>query len=235
MAIPYYLSAQESSNAALERHLDEMLAAKPKVAPPPMPRLPQRPAPAPAAMPAPAPAAAARNPLRQAQQQAASRKAAAERERRAAESSDGRAPADAGPCLDERALAERDGGGQGDGGDGQDGEYCGQDGDPMAPGGAPRATGSGAALQASLDAADAASDAEALAGLLPHDGASGIFEVLLPNGDTLGVAVDATPERVSYLLQPGSEALAARIRKQKMELGAHLERRIGRSVSLTVL
>lgn len=75
----------------------------------------------------------------------------------------------------------------------------------------------------------------ALAALLPGAHTSGVFEVMLPDGDTLAVAVDAGPQGVCYLLQAGSERLAARLRRQQMELTAQVERRIGRSVRLTVL
>lgn len=75
----------------------------------------------------------------------------------------------------------------------------------------------------------------ALAALLPGAQASGVFEVVLPDGDTLAVVVDAGPQVVSYLLQAGSERLAARLQHGQMELAAQVERRIGRSVRLTVL
>lgn len=74
-----------------------------------------------------------------------------------------------------------------------------------------------------------------LALLLPGAEASGVFEVVLPGGATLGVAVCVAPDAVSYLLTPDTEALGLRLRSQRMELAAQVERRIGRSVRLTVL
>lgn len=74
-----------------------------------------------------------------------------------------------------------------------------------------------------------------IAALLPGAEASGVFEVLLPDGSALGVAVDASADTVCYLLTPDSDALAARLRRQQMELAGQVERRIGRSVRLTVL
>jgi hypothetical protein len=78
-------------------------------------------------------------------------------------------------------------------------------------------------------------DSALIAGLLAQAHDSGMFEVLLPGGDTLGVAVDVRPGAVDYLLTPASERLAKQLRGRQMELAGQLEQRIGRSVSVTVL
>lgn len=74
-----------------------------------------------------------------------------------------------------------------------------------------------------------------LAALLAQGPDSGMFEVLLPGGDTLGVAVDARPEAIDYLLTPASERLGEQLRGRQMELAGQLRQRIGRSVRVTVL
>lgn len=73
--------------------------------------------------------------------------------------------------------------------------------------------------------------------LAPLAGAQGIFEVLLPNGGTLGVVVDVQPSAVHYLLSASNPKLSERLRneKEKRELKGGLERRIGRNVMLAVL
>ncbi|MBB3121942.1 hypothetical protein [Pseudoduganella violacea] len=81
----------------------------------------------------------------------------------------------------------------------------------------------------------AADEAEAIAALLSNGAGSGIFEVILPNGETLGVAVDSTPAAVTYHLKPACSRTAERLRAQQRELTGHLERRIGKGVSLTIL
>ncbi|WUR13063.1 hypothetical protein E7V67_025800 [[Empedobacter] haloabium] len=74
-----------------------------------------------------------------------------------------------------------------------------------------------------------------LAALLAQGPDSGMFEVLLPGGDTLGVAVDVRPEAIDYLLTPASERLGEQLRGRQMELAGQLRQRIGRSVRVTVL
>lgn len=74
-----------------------------------------------------------------------------------------------------------------------------------------------------------------LAALLAQGPDSGLFEVLLPGGEALGVAVDARPEVVDYLLTPASERLGEQLRGRQMELAGQLRQRIGRSVRVTVL
>ena len=83
--------------------------------------------------------------------------------------------------------------------------------------------------------ADDELDSHLIAALLAQSHDSGMFEVLLPGGETLGVAVDVRPEAVDYLLTPPSPGLAAQLRGRQMELAGHLGQRIGRSVRITVL
>jgi len=78
-------------------------------------------------------------------------------------------------------------------------------------------------------------DSQLLSALLAQSHESGMFEVLLPGGETLGVAVDVRPEAVDYLLTPPSAGLAAQLRGRQMELAGQLGQRIGRSVRITVL
>ncbi|SFF95559.1 hypothetical protein SAMN05518865_106271 [Duganella sp. CF458] len=78
-------------------------------------------------------------------------------------------------------------------------------------------------------------DAQDIVLLLPAGNASGIFEVQLPGGEMMAVAVDAGPSAVSYHLKPAGKSLAERLRGQQKELSAHLERRIGKDVTLTIL
>jgi len=92
---------------------------------------------------------------------------------------------------------------------------------------------------ASAAAGDAATedelDSQLLSALLAQSHESGMFEVLLLGGETLGVAVDVRPEAVDYLLTPPSAGLAAQLRGRQMELAGQLGQRIGRSVRITVL
>ncbi|WP_154667940.1 hypothetical protein [Pseudoduganella violaceinigra] len=113
---------------------------------------------------------------------------------------------------------EDDSGGGQHGGEGESGQ--GEEG-PAAAGGAP----------ASCDTCEA----QEVAALLPAGDCSGIFEVRLPNGQVMGVAVDSGPASVSYHLKPAGRELAGRLRGQQRELTAHLERRIGKDVILTIL
>lgn len=118
-------------------------------------------------------------------------------------------------------LACTNGGGDGrEGGNG--GEGTGQgDAEPMAPGAAPASAGM--------------FDAQDIVAVLPAGDCSGIFEVQLPGGETMAVAVDAGPAAVAYHLKPASKVLAERLRGQQKELSAQLERRIGKDVTLTIL
>lgn len=78
-------------------------------------------------------------------------------------------------------------------------------------------------------------DAQEIAALLPSGDCSGIFEVHLPGGQMMGVAVDSGPASVAYHLKPAGKALADRLRSQQRELKPRLERRIGKDVTLTIL
>ena len=71
-----------------------------------------------------------------------------------------------------------------------------------------------------------------LAPLAENDG---LFEVLLPDGETVSVAVTTSSARVRFLLSTTSAGLGAQLRRRRMELEQHLGRRIGRDVALAVL
>jgi hypothetical protein len=120
-----------------------------------------------------------------------------------------------GDSLRVTASGERE---QGRGGDGDD-----SDGTDIATG------------AAGETAADGELDSHLVATLLDQSRESGMFEVLLPGGETLGVAVDVRAEAVDYLLTPPSAGLAAQLRGRQMELAGQLGQRIGRSVRITVL
>lgn len=85
-----------------------------------------------------------------------------------------------------------------------------------------------------IDAEDSP-DLLLLTSLLPAGGDDGIFEVLLPAGARLGVAVSDMPDGLSYLLMPDSAKLASRLRGNEMELEGYLRRRIRRNVRVAVL
>ncbi|QGZ42136.1 hypothetical protein IP92_05467 [Pseudoduganella flava] len=170
--------------------------------------------PLPAAPPPPPPPA--RPPAPQAAAQQQSRKAAQSRLADEAPARDVRPPPAGWDEGGVPVVVERDGGGSQDGGgDGEEGGCFALDAAPLP-----------------LD--DGLTPAE-IAALLPGAEASGVFEVLLPDGSALGVAVDVSADTVCYLLTPESDTLAARLRRQQMELAGQVERRIGRSVRLTVL
>ncbi|WP_170304393.1 hypothetical protein, partial [Duganella radicis] len=84
-------------------------------------------------------------------------------------------------------------------------------------------------------AADAGLDCAELAQLLPAGGNDGIFDVVLPNGERMGVVVNGQATALSYLLSPASEQLAGRLRRQRMELEGRMERLTQRNVNITVL
>jgi len=78
-------------------------------------------------------------------------------------------------------------------------------------------------------------DCGTLLDLLPTDGDSGIFEILLPNGGKLGVMVDVGRTAASFLLSPGGPQLRDWLRRKQMELQLGLARRMHRTVRLAVL
>jgi hypothetical protein len=85
-------------------------------------------------------------------------------------------------------------------------------------------------------AREAAFDAASLTNeLAPLGSNDGIFEVILPSGATLGVAVSTQASAVRFLLSTSGSGLATQLRRQRMELEGRLERRMGRHVMLTVL
>lgn len=79
-------------------------------------------------------------------------------------------------------------------------------------------------------------DFESLADALgPLGEDSGIFEVELAGGNKMGVVVQAQAGSVSFLLTPQAGSVGERLRKQRVELERHVERRIKRQVAITVL
>jgi hypothetical protein len=78
-------------------------------------------------------------------------------------------------------------------------------------------------------------DNDMLLDLLSMDGDSGIFEILLPNGDKLGVMADVSRSSASFLLSAGGDKLRDWLRRKQMELQTGLMRRMSRPVRLAVL
>jgi hypothetical protein len=72
---------------------------------------------------------------------------------------------------------------------------------------------------------------------LPSAEESGIFEVVFPDGDRLGVAVSIQRSQVSYLLSPFGEKFGSTLRddQTRTELERALARRIGKNVKVAVL
>lgn len=66
-------------------------------------------------------------------------------------------------------------------------------------------------------------------------GDDGVFELIFPGGQTMGVVVTSQPSRTNFLLTPSSSALGSWLRQQRMELASHLETRIQKTVNITVL
>jgi hypothetical protein len=95
----------------------------------------------------------------------------------------------------------------------------------------------GATLEPLMEAAalDESLDATALARLLPPGDNNGIFDVILPTGDQLGVVVSGQSSSLSYLLSPSTDKFASRLRRNKMELEERLEQLTHRNVNITVL
>lgn len=94
------------------------------------------------------------------------------------------------------------------------------------------ASGSGdAAGQVDADQAEC----DALLDLLPTDGDSGIFELIMPGGERLGVVADVNPGRASFLLSTSSDRLRQMLGRRRMELEGGLAQRMGRDVSLAVI
>lgn len=66
---------------------------------------------------------------------------------------------------------------------------------------------------------------------------NGIFEILLPDGSHLGVAVDARPTVVTFLLEPSTNSLKTQLMQHRKELEVNLKRHMmcNRNVSITIL
>lgn len=77
---------------------------------------------------------------------------------------------------------------------------------------------------------------ELIGGQLEHMSASsGIFEILLPDGDVLGVVVDRNARGMSVLLNADDDQRRKNLLGNQMELERRLERRMGMDVRITVL
>jgi len=63
----------------------------------------------------------------------------------------------------------------------------------------------------------------------------GIFEVMLPDGDTLGVSVEHRQQSVMFLLSASNDALSRKLKRQSVELQSQLAQRMETEVSLVVL
>jgi len=87
-------------------------------------------------------------------------------------------------------------------------------------------------LSDGLDEFDTTTLAEQLAPLAANDG---LFEVLLPNGKKLSVAVTTTANRLRFLLSSDADDLSAQIKRKKKELEQRIARRTGKDVVLSVL
>lgn len=64
---------------------------------------------------------------------------------------------------------------------------------------------------------------------------NGIFEVTMPNGQQLGVAVNVQPTGVRFLMSPSDNALRDRIKNCRMELEGAVEQHIHKDVEIAVL
>ncbi|MFC5474013.1 hypothetical protein [Paraherbaspirillum soli] len=105
-----------------------------------------------------------------------------------------------------------------------------QDGSDSADAGEVSSVAKAAALQEQGLELDTLADA-----ILPMAGEHGIFELILGNGDSLGVVVNRMPNKTSLLLSPSSAALGEQLKRGRMELEGRLARRMGRDLDLTIL
>ncbi|MGZ5801331.1 MAG: hypothetical protein ACXWJK_18180 [Burkholderiaceae bacterium] len=96
---------------------------------------------------------------------------------------------------------------------------------------APPAVGDAASIAASQAAAEDMALSDELAKMTD----SGIFELLLPDGASLGVAVDVRTSGVGFLLSPSSDNLRTQLQTQQMELEGSLKRRMGCNVKIAIL
>jgi hypothetical protein len=79
-------------------------------------------------------------------------------------------------------------------------------------------------------------DCELLADeLLQQPADEGIFEVLMPDGKTLGVVVRLDAQRAQFLLSPSDDDLAKLLKEGKMELERRLAQRMNKDVDISLL
>lgn len=81
----------------------------------------------------------------------------------------------------------------------------------------------------------AALDSSMMDELADRSAEDGVFELLFPNGDTMGVAVSSQPSGTHFLLTPSSASLRELLQGRKAELVSQLEQRMQGSVSVAVL
>ncbi|WP_051516829.1 hypothetical protein [Herbaspirillum sp. RV1423] len=91
----------------------------------------------------------------------------------------------------------------------------------------------GAGGQSGVDGGDY--DTETIADLLPTEGDSGIFEILFPGGETMGVMVDVRAATAAFMISPNGDKLRNLLCRKQMELEQSLARRMDKHVRLTVL
>lgn len=89
---------------------------------------------------------------------------------------------------------------------------------------------------AGTSAVEAEADVAAAMDMLePMSASDGMFEVIMPNGQCLGVVVSTTAKQVSFLLSPPDRALGDRFKRNKSLMENRLAGRVGKLVELTVL
>lgn len=64
---------------------------------------------------------------------------------------------------------------------------------------------------------------------------NGLFEILMPHGARLAVAIATSPTQIRILLSSSDATLCQQLKRRRMELEQHLARHTGRDVLVTVL
>lgn len=95
--------------------------------------------------------------------------------------------------------------------------------------------GPAGAMSAGEASADFDAQAEIEAGLHGLGGRQGIFELLLPGGQSIGVVVQSAPGSIHFLLSAGGGVLEQRLRKNRMELERRLQQRMQKDVRIALL
>ena len=95
--------------------------------------------------------------------------------------------------------------------------------------------GSAGSAPPGTDAAEVAGQQSLVNDLALLGADPGVFEVMMPEGDTLGVSVDHRQQSVMFLLSASNQALAKKLKRQASELQAQLAQRMDTEVGLVVL